>query len=80
MTRMRVRPRAVCVCRDGDRILVNAAVDAVKRERYHRPLVGEESSGLTFVAQWLPLETFAPGGPPLYPDGLYALLRRCSTS
>lgn len=144
----RVRPKAVCVCRHGDRILVNAAVDAVKREQYYGPLggeiefgeyaadavvrelreeigvavedvrllgvlenvftyegtpgheivfvfdarladpslyaratlVGEESNGLTFVAQWLPLETFAPGGPPLYPDGLYALLRRCSTS
>ncbi len=148
MTGRRVRPKAVCVCRHGDRILVNAAVDTVKRERYYGPLggeiefgeyaadavvrelreeigvavedvrllgvlenvftydgtpgheivfvfdarladpslyaratlVGEESNGLTFVAQWLPLETFAPGGPPLYPDGLYALLRRCSTS
>ena len=144
MTGGRVRPKAVCVCRHGDRILVNAAVDAVKREQYYGPLggeiefgeyaadavarelreeigvavtdvrllgvlenvftyegapgheivfvfdarladaslyaratlVGEESNGHTFVAQWLPLETFAPGGPPLHPDGLYALLQR----
>jgi ADP-ribose pyrophosphatase YjhB (NUDIX family) len=37
-------------------------------------LVGEESNGVRFEARWLPLSTFAPGGPPLYPDGLYALL------
>ena len=140
----RVRPKAVCVCRHGDRILVNAALDAVKGQQYYGPLggeiefgeraadavarelreeigvaladvrllgvlenlftyegvpgheivfvfdarladaslyaratlVGEESNGHTFVAQWLPLATFAPGGPPLYPDGLYALLAR----
>ena len=28
-----------------------------------------------YVACWLPLDHFAPGGPPLYPDGLYELLR-----
>ena len=32
-------------------------------------------NGRTFVAQRRSLETCAPGGPPLYPDGLYALLR-----
>lgn len=141
--RLRVRPKAVCVCSDGDRILVNAAADVVTGERYYGPLggeiefgeyaadavvrelreeigvavtdlqllgvlenvftyegvpgheivfvydarladaslyaratlVGEESNGHTFVARWVPLATFAPGGPPLYPDGLYALLR-----
>ena len=30
---------------------------------------------MPYVACWLPLDHFAPGGPPLYPDGLYALLR-----
>jgi len=34
-----------------------------------------ESDGTEWVAQWLPLEHFAPGGPPLYPTGLYELLR-----
>lgn len=87
------------MCRDVGRLLVDAAVDAVKRQQHYGPLgheivvvfdarladaslyaratlVGEESDGQTFVAQWLPLATFAPGGPPLHPDGLYALLAR----
>ena len=33
-----------------------------------------ESDGTQWVAGWMPLEHFAPGGPPLYPSGLYALL------
>ncbi|MGZ8377882.1 MAG: NUDIX hydrolase [Gemmatirosa sp.] len=139
---MPVRPKAVCVCSRDDRILVNAALDAVKGEQYYGPLgggiefgeraadavarelreeigvaitdvrllgvlenlftyegtasheivfvfdarladaslyahaslVGEESNGQAFVARWMPLATFAPGGPPLHPDGLYELL------
>ena len=33
----------------------------------------EEGTPLLFV--WRPLEDFAPGGPPLYPTGLYELLQ-----
>ena len=36
-------------------------------------IVGEEN-GQRYVAHWLPLEHFGPGGPPLYPDGLRELL------
>ncbi len=34
-----------------------------------------ESDGTEWVARWMPLEHFAPGGPPLYPSGLYELLK-----
>ena len=139
---MPVRPKAVCVCRRGDDILVNEAYDAATGESFYCPLggevefgeraadavarelreeigadlaevwplgvlenifvyegtpgheilfvfdgrladaslyeretlVGEESNGQRFVARWTPLSRFAAGGPPLYPDGLYALL------
>jgi hypothetical protein len=37
-------------------------------------LTGEESNGQRFEARWMPLSEFAPGGPPLYPHGLYDLL------
>ena len=33
-----------------------------------------EMDDLKFRAVWLPLEHFRAGSPPLYPDGLYALL------
>ena len=137
-----VRPKVVCVCWSGDRILVGPGYDSVKRQTFYGPLggevefgeraseaaireireelgveltelrllgvleniftyegepgheivfiydarltdpalyereelVGEESNGQRFVARWMPLETFAPGGPPLYPHGLYELL------
>lgn len=36
---------------------------------------GREDDGHTFSAQWLPLASFAPDSPPLYPDGLLELLR-----
>ena len=139
----RIRVKAVCVCWRGGEILVNAAFDAVKGERFYGPLgggvefgeraadavrremreevgveltdvtllgvlenvfvyeghpghevvfvfaarprdatlydrdeiVGTESNGQRFVARWIPLDHFAAGGPPLYPDGLLSLLR-----
>ena len=37
-------------------------------------LTGEESNGQRFEAIWVPVRRFAPGGPPLYPHGLYELL------
>ena len=136
-----IRPKAVCVIRRGDEILVNDAYDSVKGERFYGPLGGgvefgeraedavrremreeigvelegvvllgvlenifvyegcpgheisfvfearltdrtlyerEELRGvegeLELVARWVPLRLFADGGPPLYPQGLYALL------
>jgi hypothetical protein len=38
-------------------------------------LLWTESDGTAWVARWMALEHFAPGGPPLYPAGLYELLR-----
>lgn len=138
-----IRPKAVCVCRRGDDILVGAAFDSMKSETFYGPpgggvefgeraadavrremmeelgvrladvalltvleniftyegrpgheicfvfearlddaalyeveeIAGIESNGLQFIARWMPLDHFAPGGPPLYPEGLYDLLR-----
>jgi NADH pyrophosphatase NudC (nudix superfamily) len=36
----RVRPVAICVCRDGDRILVAEYYDRKKKQLFHRPLGG----------------------------------------
>jgi len=33
-----------------------------------------ESDGTAWVATWMPLVHFAPGGPPLYPVGIYEML------
>lgn len=43
---------------------------------YRRQAIeGRDGDTLLFVARWLPLEDFRrPGAPPLYPDGLLALL------
>jgi len=139
---MNIRAKAVCVCRDGDRILVGPGTDAVKGQTFYGPLgggvefgeraadaihremleelgvelgevvllgvleniftyegepgheivfvfdarlvdhslyardliTGEESNGQRFEAIWLPVHHFVPGGPPLYPHGLYELL------
>lgn len=137
----RIRPKAVCVCRRGDQILVGAGVDTIKgatffgppgggvefgeraadavcrelREEfgveltdvtplgvlenvftyegqpgheivfvfeahvrdaalYERDTVEGTEGTERFVAHWLPLAHFGPGGPPLYPEGLLELL------
>ena len=36
-------------------------------------IMGDEL-GQPYPVRWMPLSYFAPGGPPLYPTGLYALL------
>lgn len=141
MTERRIRPKAVCVLRRGDEILVGDGWDPTKRERFYGPLGGgvefgeraEEAvrremreeigveladvrllgvleniftydgqpghevvfvlearlaeaalydreqiegdeEGMHFTARWVPLSRFAPGGPPLYPEGLYGML------
>ena len=144
MTSPGIRPKAVCVVRRGDEILVSAASDSVKGETFYGPLGGgvefgelaadavrreireelgaelaevrllavleniftyegrpgheitfvflgtfadaalyerdelrwTESDGTLWVARWMPLEHFANGGPPLYPTGLYELLKQ----
>jgi 8-oxo-dGTP pyrophosphatase MutT (NUDIX family) len=35
-----IRPLAICLFRDGDRILVGEGYDPVKREQFYRPLGG----------------------------------------
>lgn len=141
MSEQRIRPKAVCVVRRDDEILVGDGWDPTKRERFYGPLGGgvefgeraadavrremreelgveltdvvllgvlenifvydgcpgheisfvfearlaDESlyarellegdeEGQHFTARWLPVDHFAPGGPPLYPEGLYGLL------
>jgi 8-oxo-dGTP pyrophosphatase MutT (NUDIX family) len=36
----RIRPIAICVCRDGDRILVAEGHDSRKKQTFYRPLGG----------------------------------------
>ena len=138
----RIRPKAVCICRRGESILVAPAYDSVKQETFYGPpgggiefgeraedavrremveelgvalrdlrLLGvleniftyegesgheitfvfeatledsslysvEEIAGVEglhpFVARWMDLEEFRLDGPPLYPQGLLALLK-----
>jgi ADP-ribose pyrophosphatase YjhB (NUDIX family) len=136
-----IRPKAVCVCRRGDSILVGDGYDTVKKQTFFGPpgggiefgetaaeavrremreelgaelddvtlrgvlenvftLEGEPGHDIVFVfearlrdaalndheeitlteggqtstARWVPLLRFGPGGPPLYPSGLFELL------
>jgi 8-oxo-dGTP pyrophosphatase MutT (NUDIX family) len=137
----KIRPIAICVCRDGDRILVAEGHDSRKNRTFYRPLGGTiefgepaadtvrrefqeeiqsgldevrylgtlenifvyegrrgheivlvfdgrladrslyqkeviqgDEFGLKFKAVWKRLDEFGPGMPPVYPDGLLALL------
>jgi ADP-ribose pyrophosphatase YjhB (NUDIX family) len=136
-----IRPKAVCVCRRGDSILVSDGYDRVKAQTFFGPPgggiefgetaaeavrremreeIGTELDDLVFLgvlenvftldgrpghdivfvfearlrdtalydrdeialtegdqtsaARWFPLTAFGPGGPPLYPTGLFELL------
>lgn len=40
MSHSQIRPLAICIFRDGDRILVGEGTDPVKRETFYRPLGG----------------------------------------
>lgn len=40
MSPLQVRPLAICVFRNGDRILVGEGYDSVKKQRFYRPLGG----------------------------------------
>jgi ADP-ribose pyrophosphatase YjhB (NUDIX family) len=46
--------------------------DATMYERDE--IAGIESDGRPYVARWMSLSTFGPGGSPLYPTGLFELL------
>jgi hypothetical protein len=35
-----IRPLAICIFRDGDRILVGLGFDPTKQEQFYRPLGG----------------------------------------
>ncbi len=137
----KIRPIAICVCRDGDRILAAEFYDSKKDQTFYRPLGGTiefgehgedtvrrefreeigahllevhyvgmleniftyegqrgheivlvydgrlsdnslyekdfllgDELGHQFKAVWKRLDEFAPGRPPVYPDGLLALL------
>lgn len=140
-----IRPKAVCVFRRGDEILVGTHHDPVRNQTFHTPpgggiefgehsvdalrrevreeldaeladvqllgvlegvfthhgeprheiafiyqarfadpsfyaadeIMGDEG-GEPYPVRWMPLDRFAPGGPPLYPTGLYELLCRGS--
>lgn len=43
---------------------------------YAREVLHGVEGATAFAARWVPLAMFAPGGPPLYPEGLYDLLAR----
>lgn len=43
---------------------------------YTREVLHAVEGATAFAARWVPLATFARGGPPLYPEGLYDLLAR----
>lgn len=47
MKKKRIRPLAICVFRNRDRILVNEGYDPVKEERFFRPLGGGIEFGET---------------------------------
>ena len=50
MTRKRIRPLALCVLRNGTRILVSEGHDSVKGQTYYRPLGGGIEFGESSVA------------------------------
>jgi len=144
MREEKIRPIAICVCRDGDRILVAEGHDCKKDQTFYRPLGGTiefgelgegtvrrefreeigadladvrylgmleniftyedwrgheivlvydgrlsdgrlyekktlhgDEFGQPFKAVWKRLDEFGPGKPPVYPDGLLALLEEC---
>jgi ADP-ribose pyrophosphatase YjhB (NUDIX family) len=43
---------------------------------YDRDEIMGDEGGEPYPVKWMPLSHFAPGGPPLYPTGLYELLVR----
>jgi ADP-ribose pyrophosphatase YjhB (NUDIX family) len=62
--------------RPGHEIVMVYTGDFVDPAFYARdPILVTEDNGDRLLARWMPLADF-DGGPPLYPDGLYALLRR----
>lgn len=142
MREERIRPIAICICRDGDRILVAEGRDNKKNQAFYRPLggmiefgergeetvrrefleeigadlivirylgmleniftyegkrgheivlvydgrlpdqslYGEETIpgnelGTPFTAVWRSFDEFGPGKSPVYPDGLFELLK-----
>ena len=50
MNSKQIRPLALCVFRDGNRILVSGGYDSVKRETYDRPVGGGLEFGETGAA------------------------------
>ena len=46
----------------------------VDRSLYERTIFTVEENGLQYTAFWKSLDEFQPGQPPLYPNGLLALL------
>jgi ADP-ribose pyrophosphatase YjhB (NUDIX family) len=42
---------------------------------YARDEIMGDEGGEPYPVKWMPLAHFAPGGPPLYPTGIYDLLR-----
>jgi 8-oxo-dGTP pyrophosphatase MutT (NUDIX family) len=140
MPEKRIRPIAICVCRDGNRILVTEyreegrlyyrplggaiefgerGEEAIRREfreeisadlsevrylglleniytnnglqahqivlvydgrlmdtsLYKKEVIQGDELGAPFIAVWKRLDAFGPGKPPVYPEGLLALIR-----
>ena len=59
----------------GHEVVMVYEADFVDGSIYEKPTVnGIEDGGLRFEAVWKPLEDFAGGDPPLYPEGLLEFL------
>ncbi len=61
--------------RPGHEIAFVFEADLADPTLYERDEIeGQESDGIHFSAKWTRLSHFAPGGQPLYPEGLYEML------
>lgn len=58
----------------GHEILFVCEARLVDTSLYEREEINGLEGDHPFVARWMPLSHFAPGGPPLYPTGLREML------
>jgi ADP-ribose pyrophosphatase YjhB (NUDIX family) len=66
----------VCNGEPGHEIVLVYAAQFAEPSLYDQAkFAGQEDNGVPFVAMWKPLSDFAPGGAPLYPDGLLENLK-----
>jgi ADP-ribose pyrophosphatase YjhB (NUDIX family) len=65
-----------CAGEPGHEIVLLYEAELADRSLYEQDVIeAVEANGADFMALWKPLSDFADGRTPLYPDGLFALLR-----